>query len=171
MPTTWEVLDEKRKIWKLRLTWKQIDEEQRMRGAFRIFIDENMRREKRRDGGTPPILSPPHACWTKQISIRGTTVLLFGVTVWTKTVAHVAVDHIGESWPFVLWASMIFREPNNKRYFQAQQCQKQSSATLNWWQWHGCGLRGCIGGNRGAAQSLLYLNSAQKDAPSRFNAY
>lgn len=51
---------------------------------------------------------PLHACWPGQISIRWTTVWLFGVAARTKTATHVAVDRMGESWPFVLRASMTF---------------------------------------------------------------
>lgn len=63
-----------------------------------------------REGGTQPISSPPHACWPEQISIRWTTVWLFGVAVQTKTATHVAVDHMCELRPFVLRASMIFSQ-------------------------------------------------------------
>lgn len=107
------VLDEKIKIWKLSLTWEQIHEEQRMRGAFRIFIDENMRRARwagEREGALNLFHLPPHACWPEQISIRWTTVWLFGVPARTKTATHVAVDRMGESWPFVLRASMTFSQ-------------------------------------------------------------
>lgn len=64
----------------------------------------------RAGGGTQPISSPPHACWPEQISIRWTTVWLSGVAAQTKTATHVAVDHMGESRPFVLRASMIFSQ-------------------------------------------------------------
>lgn len=85
------------------------------------------------------------------------------------------------TWPWTAWvnrghlfcepqwlsvSSANSKEPNNKRYFQPRQCQKQSSAALNWWRRRGVGI-----GRGGATQSLWYLNSGQNEAPSRLNAH
>lgn len=149
------VLDEKIKIWKLSLTWEQIHEEQRMRGAFRIFIDENMRSERKAGGGggTPPILSPPHTpVGQSKLASDGRL---------SRSLVSELEQRQWHTWPQTTLVKLQWfpvsgtnsKEPNNKRYFQARQWQKQSSAALKWRLRRGRGLR--AGVRRGHRASCI----------------
>lgn len=52
-------------------------------------------------------------------------------------------------------------EPNKKRYFRVRQCQKQSSAALDWRR-RGCGLQGERGGQQGSCTEPLIAELCTK---------
>lgn len=126
----------KLKIWKLRLTW-----EQRMRGAFRIFIDENMRRRDGREsrrGHSTYFISPHMPVGRSKLASdgqqSGSLVSLLTQRqrhTWPWT-ARVNRGHLFCEPQWLSGSGMISKETNNKGYFQPRQCHKQLSAVLNW---------------------------------------
>lgn len=136
------VQDEKIKIWKLSITWEQIHEEQRMRGAFRIFIDENTRRGEKGGregrGHSTYFISPHTPVGRSKLASDGQ---LSGSLVSQleqrrrRTRPWTAWANRGHLFCVPQWLSVSgtnSKEPNNKRHFQPRQRQKQSSAALDW---------------------------------------
>lgn len=150
-----------------------------MRGAFRIFIDENTRRERRegeRGGGTQPISSTPTcllaganqhqmdnclALWCRGLNKDGGA-RGHGPHRRTVAICSACLNDFQS-------AVRIQRSQTIRDIFSPGSARSNRLPLST-----GGGGAAADGGGEitgGAARRLLYLNSAQKEAPSRLNAH